>query len=123
MRFTIRQQPAEPVDSMPPLSQFPFSIGASEPLEQYRHSCRHRMRSWVVFTIGELADFNTIPEDEARILCEYTAKGQLARGLHSNESTLMSEGVRDVIIARETLQRNAEWLSDFQASHTGDMAS
>jgi hypothetical protein len=108
---------SEPV---PVLGHFPTSLGVSEPIAAYRHEHARRMRLFVIYWIGELADYPTIPEDQAVILCNYMATGQVQRPLRPNEEALLAEGVRDVIVARESRYRMAEWTADYQAGHAGE---
>lgn len=109
MWFLPTKQPADPT---PLLGQFPPAIGASEPIENYRHEMQRRARHFVLYTISETADYATIPQDEAAILCNFVATGQMGRPLHRNEDQLLSEAVRDVIVARESHYRMAEYLDD-----------
>jgi hypothetical protein len=102
------------LDPVPVIARFPFSMGTSEPLGFYRNAFARAMRSYVIYWLGELADEHTISEAKAVSLCTYVALGQMERPLRTNESALLTESVRDVIVARETAYRHQEWLDDHQ---------
>jgi hypothetical protein len=106
--------PLMPAEPIPHLAHFPFSMGQSEPLGFYRNAFARAMRSYVIYWLGELADEHTISEAKAVSLCTYVALGQMERPLRTNEAALLTESVRDVIVAREAAYRHQEWLDDHQ---------
>ena len=99
---------------------FPCAMGASEPMPDYRYAYNTAMRRWVLATLSEHADYNTISEDESLRVCEQQARLLVGSALHANERRLLVEAVRDVIVVREAKARNLEWLEDFQSSHIGE---
>jgi hypothetical protein len=128
MRFTSQQQPPkEPVfmqfDDHSRTVPFPCALGASEPMSDYRYAYTTAMRRWVLATLSEHADYNTISEDESLRVCEQQARLLVGSALHANERRLLVEAVRDVIVVREAKARNSEWLSDMQAGGLGEIAS
>lgn len=112
-----------PYDDHTRMTPFPCAMGMSEPMPDYRYAASAMMRRWVIAVLRDHANYDVISEVDALQVCEQQARLIIGNPLHSNEHRLMVEAVRDVIVVRETKAKNAEWLSDFQASGLGEIAS
>jgi hypothetical protein len=109
-----RFAPVNQYDDRSRIPPFPCSLGASEPMPDYRYVMGAPMRRWVLWTLNEQADYHTVSEADAVRICEQQGLLQVGKGLHGNEKKLIAEAVRDVVVNRETRARNAEWLEDYR---------